>query len=193
MTITAFKRKAYEDARESFIQERQELNDQRSSLIDERSKFQAEKQRFKDEKEKYEKQIELKYKNQSIERFNQEITKTNGELIAIGIILITLMALAIITNRSVFENIGQDISVILTIGSDIWGTIIGIFALSITAIGFWGIFYFRNQAPSIIEFALRLSVVTFILSMSAIIGIDTAASSIEVFALFCASVRWWLR
>lgn len=181
-TITAFKREAYEEANNSVVSKHQELSKQELFLIEQRLRFQ-------EESNQYEKNIELKYKNQSIDRINQEITKFKVELITIGIILITLMALALVTNRSVFASIGQDIKVIFVIGSGIWETIIGVFALALTVIGFGGIFYFRNQAPSIIGFALRLSVITFILSISAKIGIDTATIVIEVFAIICGFLR----
>lgn len=185
-TITAAKIKANEEAQKSIAEQIKDLDQRQARLKEEECKFQADKR-------KYEKDTDLKYRNENIERYNSEISKFYYEFIAVGVLLMTTLVSETLMNVSVLHNIGQDISAVWGIGDGIWGTIKGGIVFILSLAGFIGVFYTKNEAPAIIGGVLRLAFIIFVLNFSGRIGIDTAASVIEVFALICVSVRWLLR
>ena len=134
----------------------------------------------------------MKYRNENIERYNNEISKFYYEFIAVGVLLITTLISETLMNVSVFHNIGQDVSAVWGIGDGIWATIKGGIVFILSLAGFIGVFYTKNEAPALMGVVLRLAFIIFVLNFSGRIGINTAASVIEVFAVICAAFRIWM-
>ena len=184
-TITAAKIKANEEAQKSIAEKIKDLDQREACLKEEECKFQADKR-------KYEKDTDLKYRNENIERYNNEISKFYYEFIAVGVFLMTTLVSETLMNVSVLHNIGQDISAVWGIGDGIWETIKGSIVFILSLAGFIGVFYTKNEAPALMGVVLRLAFIIFILNFSGRIGINTAASVIEVFAVICAAFRIWM-
>lgn len=184
-TITAAKIEANEEAQKSITEKIKDLDQRQARLKEEECKFQADKR-------KYEKDTDLKYRNENIERYNNEISKFYYEFIAVGVLLITTLISETLMNVSVFHNIGQDVSAVWGIGDGIWATIKGGIVFILSLAGFIGVFYTKNEAPALMGVVLRLAFIIFVLNFSGRIGINTAASVIEVFAVICAAFRIWM-